>query len=68
LNWNPVANPLASKLEVEWEDGTKEALAKLERAQILFENGDPVMLYCASGRKGEFPARSFNIHIPLKSK
>jgi predicted GH43/DUF377 family glycosyl hydrolase len=66
LNWNPAANPLASKLEVFWEDGTKEELAKLERAQILFEDGEPIMMYCASGRKDDFPAESFNIHIPLK--
>jgi predicted GH43/DUF377 family glycosyl hydrolase len=66
LNWNPATNPLASKLEVVWEDGTKEELAKLERAQILFEDGEPVMLYCASGKTGEFPTRSFNIHIPLR--
>lgn len=66
LNWEPAANPLASSLEVDWEDGTKEKLAKLERAQILFEDGKPVMLYCASGTIGKFPAESFNIHIPLK--
>lgn len=66
LNWNPAANPLASKLEVVWEDGTKEELAKLERAQLLFEDGWPIMLYCASGKTGEFPTRSFNIHLPLR--
>ncbi len=66
LNWHPAEKPLGSKLEVEWEDGTKEELAKLERAQILFEDGKPVMLYCASGKIGRFPSESFNIHIPLK--
>ena len=66
LNWNPAANPLASKLEVEWEDGTSERLAKLERAQILLEDGQPVMMYCASGRIGKFPSETFNIHIPLE--
>lgn len=65
LHWKPSANPLASKLEVVWQDGTREKLAKLERAQILFEKGQPIMLYCASGKPGEFPAKSFNIHIPL---
>jgi hypothetical protein len=66
LDWHPAANPLASGLEVTWQDGTFEKLAKLERPQILIEDGEPVMLYCASGRIGEFPAKSFNIHIPLK--
>jgi len=68
LNWKPSAFPLASKLEVEWEDGTIEKLAKLERAQILFEDGEPIVLYCASGKIGTFPTTSFNIHIPLKAK
>ena len=66
LNWSPSANPLASRLEVQWQDGPIEKLAKLERAQILLENGEPIMLYCASGWIGKFPAESFNIHIPLK--
>ena len=66
LNWELAANPLASSLEVEWENGTKEKLAKLERAQILFEDDEPVMMYCASGTTENFPVESFNIHIPLK--
>ena len=66
LNWKPATNPLASSLEVEWEDGTMEKMAKLERAQILFEDGEPIILYCASRTIGKFASESFNIHIPLK--
>lgn len=65
LHWEVAENPLASNLEITWEDGTIEKLAKLERAQILLEDGKPIMLYCASGRIGEFPSHTFNIHIPL---
>ena len=66
LNWEPSENPLASKLEIKWEDGTIEKVARLERAQILFEDGQPVMLYCASTKSDPFSSKTFNVHIPLK--
>ena len=47
LNWNPAENPLVSKLEINWEDGSVEQVARLERAQLLIENDRPRMLYCA---------------------
>ena len=65
LHWEPAENPLASKLEVKWEDGSIEKLARLERAQILFENDKPVMLYCAAAKGDPFTSETFNIHIPL---
>ncbi len=67
LEWHPAKNPLASKLQVEWENGKIEKLARLERAQILFEKGEPIMLYCASTRSDPFTSETFNIHIPLRS-
>ena len=66
MNWEPSDNPLASKLEIKWEDGTVEKVANLERAQILFEEGNPIMLYCASTKDDPFTSETFNIHIPLK--
>jgi hypothetical protein len=66
LKWEPSDNPLASKLEIKWEDGTVEKVAHLERAQILFEEGTPIMLYCASAIDDPYTSRTFNVHIPLK--
>jgi hypothetical protein len=66
LNWEPAENPLASRLEIRWEDGTIDQVKNLERAQVLTENGDPVMLYCACAKKDPFTSETFNVHIPLK--
>lgn len=68
INWEPTENALALRLEIKWEDGQVQRLDKLERPQVLLENGQPVMLYCASALAGEYPAHTFNIHIPLKTK
>jgi hypothetical protein len=65
LNWVPSDNPLASKLEIHWEDGTIEKVAHLERAQVLIENGKPVTLYCATSKGDPFTSETFNVHIPL---
>ena len=66
LNWDPAENPLASKLEFTYTDGTVEKVGRLERVQILLENDQPIMMYCAC-RKGEsFEDETFNVHIPLK--
>lgn len=67
LNWVPSDNPLASKLEIRWEDGTTDKVANLERAQVLIENGKPVMLYCACAKEDPFENETFNVHIPLKT-
>ncbi len=65
LNWEPSDNPLASKLEIRWEDGTIDTVANLERAQVLIENGKPVMLYCASAKGDPYTSGTYNVHIPL---
>jgi hypothetical protein len=65
LDWMPAEKPLASKLEIRWNDGTIEKVARLERAQVLFENGKPIMLYCASTKIDPFTSTTFNVHIPL---
>ena len=66
LNWEPSENPLASRLEIRWEDGTTDKVKNLERAQVLTDNGDPVMLYCACAKEDPFTSETFNVHIPLK--
>jgi len=66
LNWEPAQNPLASKLEIKWEDGSVEKVARLERAQVLLEDGQPVVLYCATTPGEPFVSDTYNVHIPLK--
>ena len=65
LNWEPADHPLASALEIKWEDGTVEKIAHLERAQVLFDEEQPIMLYCASSKGDPFTSATFNVHIPL---
>jgi hypothetical protein len=67
LNWEPADHPLASALEIKWEDGTVEKVAHLERAQLLFEEGEPIMLYCAAVKGNPYTSTTFNVHIPLAS-
>ena len=67
LTWEPSANPLASKLEIHWDNGSVDVVAHLERAQVLIENGMPVMLYCACSKGDPFSNETFNVHIPLRT-
>jgi len=68
FDWKPAEKPLASKREILWEDGTVEKVPRLERAQVLIEDGMPIMLYCASKKGDSFTSESFNVHIPLRVK
>jgi hypothetical protein len=38
---------------------------KLERPQLLLENGKPSVLFCAAAPTGDIN-KSFNVQIPLK--
>jgi hypothetical protein len=67
LNWEPSKNPLAFTLEIRWADGTVDKVDRLERAQVLLEIGEPVMLYCACAIGDPFSTETFNVHIPLKN-
>ncbi len=68
IDWAPAENPLASKLEIKWSDGRVEKVARLERAQVLLEDGKPIMLYCACTKGDPFKSTTFNVHIPLDFK
>lgn len=65
LEWKLAEHPLVSKLEMIWENGTKQELKALERPQIFIENGKLVALLCAVNETLE---HSFNVQIPLKNK
>lgn len=62
LDWKLAKHPLVSKLNIKWEDGSTQTLEALERPQLLFENGRPVVLLCAVNETLE---HSYNVQIPL---
>ncbi len=63
LDWHPAKNPLVTIPEIPWTTGKKQ-VKKLERPQLLFEKGVPVVLYCAV-YDGE---DNYNVAIPLQFK
>ncbi|MFK7768450.1 MAG: sulfatase-like hydrolase/transferase [Mariniblastus sp.] len=65
LDWQVAAHPLVAKRNVEWESGRKESFYRLERPQLIFENGQPIVLYCAA-EETKAKKHSYNLHIPLR--
>jgi hypothetical protein len=65
IKWKAAAHPLVSTLEIKNADGTTSKLMKLERPQVLLENGEPAVLFCAAAPVGKLE-ESFNVQIPLK--
>lgn len=62
--WKPAPQILVSGLQVARADGSKWNLKKLERPQLLFKNGQPIVLYCAAGDTWDL-SKTFNLAIPL---
>ena len=65
ISWEIAENPLAYSKTVEFSDGTKEEMKKLERPQVLFENGRPTHVFFASRNSED---EIFNLVRPLKIK
>jgi len=65
IHWKMAAHPLVSKLEIKLADGSVQKLEKLERPQLVLENGEPAYLLCAGAPAGKLE-KSFNVQIPLK--
>ncbi len=65
IQWIPSANPCAFERTIQWEDGKKEDFLRLERPQLLLENGKPVILMCAA-TNDVHGVDAYNIQIPLK--
>lgn len=63
-DWKPAPQVLVSGLQVKRPDGTMWNLKKLERPQLLFKNGRPVVLYCAAGDNWDLSG-TFNLAIPI---
>jgi hypothetical protein len=66
IAWKPSTHTLVSTLELKWADGNTQKLMKLERPQLVLENGRPSVLFCAAAPTGDIN-KSFNVQIPLKS-
>lgn len=63
IDWETPKNPIAYSKEVELSDGSKQKMPKLERPQVLLENGIPTYVFFACrNSKSEI----FNIVRPIK--
>jgi len=65
VSWQISNNPLAYSKTVEFSDGAKEEMLKLERPQVLFEDGSPTHVFFACRNLDD---EIFNMVRPLKSK
>lgn len=68
LNWHIHENPKAYSRIVRWDDGTVTEQCNLERPFLLFQDGEPTHLFCATGsgtKAWEF-TDTWNMVIPLK--
>jgi hypothetical protein len=62
VKWKLAKNRLVTTTQINWQDGGLEKVERLERPQLLLEDGVPMILFCAV-KKGN---NTFNVHIPLK--
>ena len=67
LRWVLADHPLVATLEIEWVGGRRQKLNSLERPQLFFEDGQPVVLMYAVDEDAK-RTHSFNIRIPLHSR
>jgi len=67
LNWEVSDNPMVLNRKVQWGKEQGEKFHRLERPQLLIENGVPTVLFCAAEKTKE-KLHSFNVHIPIKWK
>ncbi|MDD3766930.1 MAG: glycoside hydrolase family protein [Eubacteriales bacterium] len=63
-DWEPSEHPFAFGLSITWEDGI-QAVKRLERPQIYFEGGKPLVLCCAVCCN-DSGIGSYNVQIPLR--
>ncbi len=66
IDWQPSKNPLASILQVKWEDKGVEKVELLERPQVYMEDGKPAVVLCAVKTTTEEGVEDLrNVQIPL---
>jgi hypothetical protein len=66
FDWKLAPHPLVATTEITWEGGQKQKLNSLERPQLFFEDGRPVVLMFASDTDRQRD-HSFNVRIPLRA-
>lgn len=64
FEWKLAAHPLVATTEITWADGRKQRLHSLERPQLFFENGKPILIMFACDEDKQ-RSHSFNVQIPL---
>jgi len=65
IEWEIANPPMAYSRTVELSDGTKKEMPKLERPQVLFENGKPTHVFFATRNEEN---EIFNMVRPLKTE
>lgn len=69
--WKPVKHPLISTTELHMYTGKTIELQHLERPQLLFEEGKPIILFMAADTLSSYFSKqtedvnSFNVHIKI---
>jgi hypothetical protein len=66
FDWKLAQHPLVATTEITWEGGQKQQLHSLERPQLFFETGRPIVLMFASDTDRQ-REHSFNVRIPLRA-
>jgi hypothetical protein len=54
INWTIDRDPKAYSRTIEWDDGSVEMLAQMERTFLLFENGKPAFMFNATMIGGSY--------------
>ncbi len=68
-DWELCDPPVGFCRELHWEDGTVEPMFRMERPQMLLENGKPIVLMCAcmdANQDNSNVKETFNVQIPIK--
>jgi predicted GH43/DUF377 family glycosyl hydrolase len=65
LDWKPGENPFIVNCTIKWSSGENQKVHRLERPQLLIEDGVPTVLYCAMDPGNPKETKTYNIHIPL---
>ena len=64
IEWTLPENPKAYSRTVSFDDGTKRKQTKLERPQVLVQDGEPTHIFFATADPGW--SDIYNLVIPLK--
>jgi len=69
LDWQLSQQALLSDTRIHWKSGRVTIADHLERPQLYIENGQPIMLACATDTLDDAGIRqSFNVQIPVLTK